>query len=524
MDTDGKLPAGNRGGQPRPGSATSAVARREVRGSVDLMAAARALITAVLVASLAVGCTDTATPRPTTTTAVTTTTAPAPTDATPGAADVGDPLVPGGGNGGYDVTHYDVAVDVTDPSGSLTFDDRIEATTTQDLSAFDLDLNGLTVNEVTVGNRPATFTRSGGELVISGFRPMAKGTTFTTRVRYAGTPQRINDPTAPGQIGWFRIGGNTFVAAEPIGARSFLASNDHPSDKATFAFHITAPAAATVVANGVATGTTAVGPNTVHDFAQREPMATYLIQIAVGAYDVVTATGPHGLPIRDAFVRTARTAAEHQLASLGDMIALFETRFGPYPFATAGVLVADSPALFALETQTLILMPAEWFGPLGDPITTQISIAHEVSHQWFGDAVTPATWSDIWLNEGFATWAQWWWTEHLGAGTIDSETRTAMSQARQWRKTYGPVAAPTPAGIFSPNEYDGAALVLEALRRTIGDATFDRVLQAWVQRHSGTSATTAEFEQLASEVTGRDLTTFFVAWLHSKTVPPMPPL
>ena len=136
--------------------------------------------------------------------------------------------------------------------------------------------------------------------------------------------------------------------------------------------------------------------------------------------------------------------------------------------------------------------------------------------------MTLASWSDIWLNEGFATYAEWLWDDHAGTQALDDHVTQAMSQAGRWREAFGPVLQPSAPVLFSPNQYDGSALTLEALRRTVGDDIFFDILRTWVERKSGGTATTAEFEALAGELAGSDLTPLFDAWLRSSTLPSMP--
>jgi aminopeptidase N len=442
--------------------------------------------------------------------------------ATPGAADVGDPLIRGAGNGGYDVTHYDLAFDATDPSGSLVATTTVDANATQALSRFDLDLTGFTVDGVTVDDRPATFVRFGRELVVTPGHDIPDHRRFTTVVRYRGVPEPVNDPTSPGDIGWLRAPSGSYVVNEPDGARGVFPSNDHPSDKAEFTIHVTAPSDETVVANGVETSAQPIGVNTVHTFETRAPMATYLLQIAIGQYRVRTATAADGLPLRSAAPANTSVDLAAVNARTAEQIAFFQQLFGPYPFADAGVLIADTPPDFALETQTMPIFPASWFASDAGPAGPDSATSHELAHQWFGDDVTIERWSDIWLNEGFATYAQWLWDDHTGAERLSKSVVEAYAELPKLRQSYGAVTSPRPADVFSPNEYEGAAVVLAALRRTIGDDAFFRVLRTWVTRYGGGNASTADFVRLTNQVAGRDLTPFFDQWLRSTTVPPFP--
>lgn len=443
-----------------------------------------------------------------------------PGDASPGSAGLGDTLLPTSGNGGYDVSQYDLAFAVDDTSGPITATATITATASQALSSFHLDFRGYEITAATVDGAAAATERDGDELIVTPATAIASGATFTTAVSYSGEPPLVKDASAPGDIGWLDAESGRFAAAEPNGAKGIFPCNDHPSDKALFTFSITAPATMTAAANGVLVGQEPDGASMRWRFEQAQPMATYLVQLAVGDYDVIDGGTVDDVTIRHVVVRNLDEAARQRLDITNDQLAFFEQLFGNYPFATYGLLIADAPPSFALETQTLTLMPASWLAD--DPAFFDIVAAHELAHSWFGDAVSPQRWSDIWLNEGFATYAEWMWTDHAGYETLDHLAQEAHAQAPEWRDEFGKVADPAATNLFGPNEYDGAALVLHALRLTIGDEAFFAVLRQWFERYNGQSVTTDQFEALAAEVSKTDLSGFFAAWVHSTIVPPLP--
>jgi aminopeptidase N len=195
-------------------------------------------------------------------------------------------------------------------------------------------------------------------------------------------------------------------------------------------------------------------------------------------------------------------------------IAWFEQYFGPYPFDRYGVSITDSAGGDAMETQERSLFSRDDFVTGTLAAYQQLLLSHELSHQWFGDAVSPARWKDIWLNESFATYAQWMWLEHIGDGSVDASARQALAQRRPRSS-----ADPTADQLFDFDSYDGGAVTLHALRRTLGDDTFFTVLRTWVQSNLGQSRTTEDFVALASKVAGRDLGPFFATWLYAATLP-----
>jgi aminopeptidase N len=245
-------------------------------------------------------------------------------------------------------------------------------------------------------------------------------------------------------------------------------------------------------------------------YEMTDPMASYLVQVAIGDFDIVESTGPDGLPIRHAIDTDVSRDQVRALDRTGEMIDVLDDMFGPFPFDTYGGLVVDEEIGFALEDQTLTLFSP---GAAGDEST----VVHELAHQWFGDDVSPALWKDVWLNEGFATYASWLWSERTGGEDADS-------LARQVDQADGaaldlPPADPGPDDLFAGSVYDRGALTLHVLRRTIGDDAFFTLLHRWVERYGGRSASTADFEALAEEVSGQELTPMFDAWLRAPTAP-----
>jgi aminopeptidase N len=456
---------------------------------------------------------------------------PAPTPGSPG---LGDRLFPLAGNGGYDVRHYSLNLryKTADPAQSIDGDVTIIARATQSLSRLDLDWGGGSIGQVAVSHKAARWSREGDELVVTPYKPIKRGHRFTVEVSHFVATPKAPDPNDAASIAFFITPNGSATAPQPEGGRYIYPSNDHPRDKASFSFRINVPAGTYAVANGVNAGRRTRHGRTVYKYVQRQPMATELTQIAVGDWDETWRAPVDGIPIRDVTAPSLSPTVVPYLDNEREHLRWMQARVGRYPFDIYGSLVVDQTLGFALETQTLSLYDRFWFLELPQSIWDPVMV-HELSHQWFGDDVAPYEWSDVWLNEGHATWYQNEYAEekgylvdYYGVATNEELMRLVYSLGDAWREAYGPVALPKGGddlfAIFSPNVYEGGQLVLYALRQKIGDAAFRTLERTWVRRYSGTSASTAEFIALANEVSGQDLTEFLRAWLYGTTTPPMP--
>jgi aminopeptidase N len=434
----------------------------------------------------------------------------------PGSAGLGDPYFPYEGNGGYDVGHYTLQLNYQPASRLLAGTARITARATQDLSRFDLDLYGMHVQEVRVDDVVARFARSGPELQITPRSGILSGSAFSVSVRYAGSPKTITgSPIVFGaDYGWEYTPDGAFVGDEPNAARTWFPSNDHPSDKATYTFRITVPSNRRVIANGDLLSTRNGRYTRTFVWNETSPMASYLATIDIGRWNVRTGTTPGGIretmAVDPALATQARTGKV--FAQTGAITDYWSRRFGPYPFTSTGAIVDNVPDVgFSLETQT---RPLYGFSP--DPIT----MAHELSHQWFGDSVSVRTWRDIWLNEGFATFAQWLWEERTGDGTTYSVAREfyqgVPASSPFWNQAIGDPQRDT---MFSSAVYNRGGMALAALRHRLGDDTFFRLLRRWTAEHRHGNASTLQFVRLAQDVSAQDLTTFFRIWLYQKSKP-----
>jgi aminopeptidase N len=438
-----------------------------------------------------------------------------------GAAGLGDPLFSAAGNGGYDVERYTLDFDIQNPEKPFPATVTVDAMATQVLGRFDLDLAGHTVQSVTVDGRRADFRRHDEELVITPDRRLRQGRPFHVVVRYTA------DPGYPGaHSAWMRHPGGFALAAQPASAHTAFPANDHPSDKAYFTIRLTVPDGSTAIANGSLIDERHEDGRTTVTYSARDPMATELVQIAVGPYTLVRGQGPHGVPLRSAVSPDRVAVISPMLDRIADHITWLEARLGPYPFENYGVVTSAGVSGFALETQTLSLFDDRFL--IGPASATEPVMVHELSHQWFGDSVTPRTWADLWLNEGHATWYEWLygvernWPDPSGRVTLEDRMKEAYAHSELWRRTFGPPGSPGVENFYSPSVYNGGALVLYALRQQVGLEAFARIERAWVSEHRNGVADARDFINLASRITGQDLGSFLTDWIYGTKTPAMP--
>ncbi len=427
---------------------------------------------------------------------------------------IGDPLFPALGNPGLDVQHYDLDLTYDHASKHVTANLGIDVRFTEDRAEFTLDSSGPQIDSVTVDGAPATFQSGCDELRIAPRQPEAQGVVAHVQVHYHFTGDASGGGFPPS--GWFNTEGGSYVLDEPDGARRWLPSNDHPSDKATFHVTIHVPAGVTGVANGALVAHTTAGGVDTWVWDEDQPMATYLIQLLTGDYAIIDGTGPHGLPLTSAVLRSDVARMTPLVDAIGSQIAQLEQFFGPYPLARYGLAIGDSDPEVAMETQERSQFSDRSL--TGDLGTDRIVLVHELSHQWFGDAVTPQRWSDVWLNESFATYGEWLAEFQPSRSASGDAVEAAAADALRLRPP-GATADPTVAELFGIDVYAGGAVALEALRLTIGDDEFFDLLQRWVADNAGRSRSTADFIALAEQISGTDLTTFFHDWIYSVQPP-----
>ena len=441
----------------------------------------------------------------------------------PGSAGIGDPYFPLDGNGGYDVRHYGLNIKYTPETDVLAGVATIRSRATQNLSAFNLDFVGLTIRDLTVDGRPAQWTRNGGELTVTPRRTLRKGQAFVTKVTYDGIPQVIVDPNL-GDAGVFHTDDGVVIIGQPDVAATWFPANDHPLDKASFTISVTVPKGLEAVSNGALTGKSTKRGWTTWNWDAPEPMATYLATATVGEYDL-KAYRADGIKFWDALdpklPKATYDFAAGSFARQPEILRFLADRFGPYPFKTSGGIVDNNNDFgFALENQTRPIYAPGFFrsAERGDGV-----VVHELAHQWYGDSLALARWQDIWLNEAFASYAEWMWSEDQGLGTaqeiFDAYYNEYPADSDFWIL---PIGDPGPDHLFDGEVYDRGAMTMHALRLAVGDRTFLKILRTWAQSRSGDNVTTPEFIAHAERISGQQLDALFTAWLFTPSKPAAP--
>ncbi|PWI16389.1 metallopeptidase [Streptomyces sp. Act143] len=432
---------------------------------------------------------------------------------TPGGAGVRDPYFPEAGNGGYDVGHYDLRLSYDPGPHRLSGTARLTAEATQDLSAFDLDLKGLDVEKVTVEGRAARWNRTGQELTVRPHDDLDDGETFEVEVRYSGSPLTLTDADGS-EEGWLRTAGGAVALGEPIGSMTWFPGNHHPSDKASYDITVTVPEGLEAVSNGELRGKETRDGRTAFSWHAAEPMAGYLATLAIGDYGIRRSDAA-GVP---AYSAVQEGESAKVLARLPEVMEWAQTNFGPYPFSSTGAIIGgEDDAEYALETQNRPFFP-------GAPDTGLL--VHELAHQWFGDSVTPESWRDMWLNEGFATYAEWLWEEDEGGDSAqDTFERLYEDGEDEYPDLWAfPPGRPTSAAHISDDPvYQRGAMVIHKIRQTVGDDTFYDIVQGWTAAHrhgnAGTDDFTAYVERQAPD---EDFGAIWEEWLYGEGKPARP--
>jgi hypothetical protein len=419
--------------------------------------------------------------------------------------------------GDTDVLHNDLDIEVDYASNFLGGANTMTVRSAIDgLTAMEVRLRqNYTISSVTVDGAPAAWSRlSLTTIEVTLPAVMNTDDVFDLRVEYGGTPINVGF----GSINYTTHNGAPYIftLSEPWYAYSWWPAKDDNLDKATADIRVTAPSTMLVASNGLLVSQTALsGGRTAHQWSTTHPMATYLASIAATNFNHFSATYNHtggSMPLEFYIYPESDTPQTRDAwLQVIPMLDTFGALFGPYPFLDEKYGIYQFEFQGGMEHQTMTGQ-----GGFGLSLT-----AHELAHQWWGDNVTCATWSDIWLNEGFATYSEALWEEFQPGGT-QADLFAAMA-ARRPKNFNGSTYIPSPTDpnrIFSTNfTYRRGAWILHMLRYVIGDQNFFDALAAYRAGCQGASATTEDFRAAVESVTGTNLSGFFNQWVYGVGAP-----
>lgn len=426
---------------------------------------------------------------------------------------VEDSVYPAVGDPDVDALLYDL--DLTwDPQGKrLTGESTVTFRATRTAPRFQLDLGApLEVGEVTLDGEAVRAVHRGKNLVVRA--PVKADQRYELSVGYAGTPRPAPAPTTRSDFSTtgFTVTdtGEVWTMQEPYGAYTWYPVNDQPSDKALYDITVHAPARWTGIANGHLTELSAEDDGTTTSWQLTEPAASYLVTLAIGDYAHRSDTTESGLRVDYWTPRGAVTGLDG-LQTAAASVDWIESKLGPYPFESLGLVVTESQS--AMETQTMVTLGNNAY------VLSPQTIAHELVHQWYGDQVSPSDWRDVWLNEGMTMLMQWIYQDEHEIQPLRDSVRNARFADQGLRDDYGPPGDYDPRQFGGSNIYTTPALMWNELRVELGDDEFYRIATAWLAAHDNTSVTREQVFEHWEKETGRELSAFFDAWITGPRTP-----
>lgn len=418
---------------------------------------------------------------------------------------------------GFDITKYEITLTVNDQTHFINGSVKAHVTAEETLTGIDYNLVGLTVSQVKFNDVVTTFMHQNGILHVNlSAVPMQE---FTTEVFYSGIPQHSPAPYNLGII----FGNNTvFTLSDPDACRYWWPCYDHPWDKAVMDLHITMRDDWLVACNGLRESIVDNNNGTkTHNWIGSNPMAPYLACFTAGPYVEINQTSGT-LPIQNFVQQSQYNNALIDFSTLPDIIQFYESQFGTYPFEKYGNTIVNMTTYGAMEHQTMTTMGYQF---ITGNHSGELTIAHELAHSWFGNCLTPLTFKDVWLSEGFATYSEALWMHErdgwqAACNYIDNSFHQYYINFENANSNLPNIIYDPPFNhYFYPQSYEKAASVLHMLRLKIGNANFFQLLQTWFTTYHNGNVITAEFQAMAETISGQDLEQFFQQWIYHAGIP-----
>jgi len=409
-----------------------------------------------------------------------------------------------------DILHYNLSFDLFpeekkfNASATIKVRKRLNEIDTIQFNFYD----NYTINSVEINGMPAEFVFM--EKLISIINNYSVADTFEVRIEYSGRPERAGFAG----FSFSKIDGTSLVytLSEPTYASSWFPCNDFPTDKALLDIWITNDSSQVSVSNGTLIGVEKNDSRSTYHWKTLYPISTYLIAIYSSDYvhfkdDYISIDELDTMTIDYYVLADNLENAKTDFAEHPKIIKFFADTFGEYPFVKEKYGVAEFLWQFgAMEHQTITGVASNILG--GNNFFEDIYV-HEVAHHWWGDAVGPKTWKDIWLNEGFSTYSEALFDEHFyGVRALQSKMIN-LSQG----KLRGSLENPG-VFIFSQTVYNKGAWVLHMLRWELGDELFFEILRIYYEEYKYSNASTNDFRRVCEKVSNNDLTKFFDQWIY----------
>jgi aminopeptidase N len=410
----------------------------------------------------------------------------------------------------FDAIHYDIWIDTVD-FGNHSISGKVTAhcaSKADNLSGIVLHLAQLQIDSISMGSTPLQYTHSGDTITIELGTTFSKGEEFEIKIKYHGQPG--NEGTGGFGGFWFRQGvafsmGVGLNTMPPSMARYWFPCFDEPADKATFDIYITPPAGKLAVANGELVGILEEQGVATYHWRESHPVSTYLISVAVSNYSKIDDQFYNWLYYYVYPQDTAKAKVSFQ--NVHKMIDCFTGLFSPYHFEKFSYVAAP---IGDMEHVTCVTH----YAPLINGTNSyDWVLAHELSHQWWGNWVTIGDWRDVWLSEGFATYSEALYQEYLGGhdayqSYVDTSFMDYYLNSNELFPIYDPL------NLWGATTYEKGACVLHMLRHVVGDSVFFQILRNYGNEFAYANALTADFQKVCNTVSGDNLDWFFQEWVY----------
>ena len=418
----------------------------------------------------------------------------------------------------FDVTYYRLALEIFIQSNSLQGKVTVVGICRDSARSLALDLvNRMHVDSVLVGGQTRSFTQYSEWFDISLPRLYSIGEILSVDIYYEGN----SFATGFGSFVFDSHAGAPWVhsLSEPYGAKDWWPCKNDPGDKADSAdIIITCDSTMKVGSEGTLVSVVNNGNGTsTHHWKERYPIASYLISVAVTNYDQFSNwfrySATDSMEVLNYILPEHDSTALQSLPHVVDMLAVYSNLFGLYPFIKEKYGHAEISGSSSMEHQTMTSLTT----------FNEDVLSHELAHQWFGDMITCRTWSDLWLNEGFAQYCSALYRERqYGVDSYWIYMNAQLDQAKLSHGAIGIADTSSVANLFnSPRIYSKGAAVLHMLRHVLGDSIFFLSLRTYANDPAlkYATATIRDFQSMCETVSGKNLAFFFQEWLYGDRFP-----